>query len=280
MGRVAGSCGRRHAAGPHGRTARLVPRRSAQRRGGCRDRAGGDRRGREGGSRDGGTPRRRGRSRGDPSGGSRSGPDHSCGDPSGRHGRARGGRCGRCAWRVRRGRRSRADPAARDDLPDGPAASRGCCTPATPPVARRLGPPRAADPRGRRRRRLRDRDGPSPAHAASGRRHAHRLARPQRRRAVGDACPERGHFTGAGRVPVVSPASAAPTPTATARTYVVVRGDQLGRIAASFGVTLQALQAANGIANPNLIFVGQKLVIPPPSASPGASPSASPSAAP
>jgi LysM repeat protein len=61
---------------------------------------------------------------------------------------------------------------------------------------------------------------------------------------------------------------------------VVKRGDQLGRIAASFGVTLQALQAANGIANPNLIFAGQKLVIPPPSASPGASPSASPSAAP
>jgi LysM repeat protein len=83
--------------------------------------------------------------------------------------------------------------------------------------------------------------------------------------------------------PAASPssrASAAPIPTATARIYVVVRGDQLGRIAASFGVTLQALEAANGIANPNLIFVGQKLVIPPPSASPGASPSASPSAAP
>ena len=79
--------------------------------------------------------------------------------------------------------------------------------------------------------------------------------------------------------PAASPsalASAAPTPTATARTYVVKRGDQLGRIAASFGVTLQALQAANGIANPNLIFVGQKLVIPPPSASPGASPGAAP----
>jgi LysM repeat protein len=77
-----------------------------------------------------------------------------------------------------------------------------------------------------------------------------------------------------------SPASAAPTPTAMARTYVVKRGDQLGRIAASFGITLQALQAANGIANPNLIFVGQKLVIPPPSASPGAPPGASPGASP
>jgi LysM repeat protein len=77
-----------------------------------------------------------------------------------------------------------------------------------------------------------------------------------------------------------SPASAAPTPTATARIYVVVRGDQLGRIAASFGVTLQALEAANGIANPNLIIPGQKLVIPPPSASPGASTTAAPSAPP
>jgi LysM repeat protein len=62
--------------------------------------------------------------------------------------------------------------------------------------------------------------------------------------------------------------------------YVVRSGDQLGRIAASFGVTLQAIQAANGITNPNLIIPGQKLVIPSPglpaSSSPGASSIASP----
>lgn len=72
------------------------------------------------------------------------------------------------------------------------------------------------------------------------------------------------------------PASPTPSPAATPLIYVVKRGDQLGRIAASFGVTLEAIQAANGITNPNLIIPGQKLVIPAPVASPGASPSAAP----
>ena len=81
------------------------------------------------------------------------------------------------------------------------------------------------------------------------------------------------------------PSSAAPSPAATPLIYVVKRGDQLGRIARSFGVTLAALEAANGITNPNLIVPGQKLVIPAPVASPSAappsaSPVASPSAAP
>jgi LysM repeat protein len=74
--------------------------------------------------------------------------------------------------------------------------------------------------------------------------------------------------------------SVAPTPGATPLVYVVQRGDQLGRIAQSFGVTLQAIQAANGITNPNLIVTGQKLVIPSPGASPGASPVPSATGAP
>jgi LysM repeat protein len=74
--------------------------------------------------------------------------------------------------------------------------------------------------------------------------------------------------------------SVAPTPGATPLVYVVQRGDQLGRIAQSFGVTLQALQAANGITNPNLIVIGQKLVIPSPGGSPGASPVPSATGAP
>jgi LysM repeat protein len=74
--------------------------------------------------------------------------------------------------------------------------------------------------------------------------------------------------------------SIAPTPGATPLVYVVQRGDQLGRIAQSFGVTLQAIQAANGIANPNLIVTGQRLVIPSPGASPGVSPVPSATAAP
>lgn len=41
--------------------------------------------------------------------------------------------------------------------------------------------------------------------------------------------------------------------------YVVRRGDTLGRIAARFGTSITALMNANGIRNPNLIYVGQRL---------------------
>jgi LysM repeat protein len=63
-------------------------------------------------------------------------------------------------------------------------------------------------------------------------------------------------------------------------TYVVQPGDNLFRIALRFGVTVEAIQQANGIANPNLIFVGQVLQIPGgtgpvPTAAPGA-PTAAP----
>lgn len=44
--------------------------------------------------------------------------------------------------------------------------------------------------------------------------------------------------------------------------YRVVRGDTLSGIARRFGTTVQALARANHIANPNLIDVGQTLVIP------------------
>jgi LysM repeat protein len=55
-----------------------------------------------------------------------------------------------------------------------------------------------------------------------------------------------------------------PTPTATVKpkTYIVVAGDTLTRIANRFGVTQAALMAANNITNPNSIQLGQKLVIP------------------
>ncbi len=59
----------------------------------------------------------------------------------------------------------------------------------------------------------------------------------------------------------VTPAPATPKPPATG-TYTVVAGDNLSRIAARFGTTVAALVQANKIVNPNLIFVGQVLIIP------------------
>ncbi|MSZ40524.1 MAG: LysM peptidoglycan-binding domain-containing protein, partial [Actinobacteria bacterium] len=58
--------------------------------------------------------------------------------------------------------------------------------------------------------------------------------------------------------------TASPKPTATAKpkTYTVVAGDLLSKIATKFGVTTTALMTANKITNPNLIKVGQVLVIP------------------
>ena len=57
-----------------------------------------------------------------------------------------------------------------------------------------------------------------------------------------------------------------PTPTekphATTITYRVKSGDTLYTIAAQFGTTIKAIVEANGIADPNTIVVGQKLVIP------------------
>src|SRR5689334_5222221 len=59
------------------------------------------------------------------------------------------------------------------------------------------------------------------------------------------------------------------------QTYTVQAGDNLFRISLRFGVTVAAMQQANGIANPMLIYVGQVLQIPaggnpnPPTRQPG-----------
>lgn len=71
---------------------------------------------------------------------------------------------------------------------------------------------------------------------------------------------------------IVTPTPGTPPPsTSTAdrpSVYVVQPGDNLSDIADELGVTLRALQKANGIDDPNSIFAGQELVVPTPTAVP------------
>jgi LysM repeat protein len=69
-----------------------------------------------------------------------------------------------------------------------------------------------------------------------------------------------------------------PPPTGGGTTYIIQRGDTLGLIAQRFGVSLADLINANSIANPNLVFVGQVLVIPSASGGTGNPPPPGPTA--
>jgi LysM repeat protein len=63
--------------------------------------------------------------------------------------------------------------------------------------------------------------------------------------------------------PVPTPIpTAAPPPPPAQQTYTVQQGDTLAAIAQRFGTTTTAIQQANGIEDPNEIFIGQVLVIP------------------
>lgn len=69
--------------------------------------------------------------------------------------------------------------------------------------------------------------------------------------------------------PTATTAPGNPTPTRTATqpsggtcVYVVQWGDTLGAIARRYGTTSTVLAQLNGILNPNLIFVGQRLTVP------------------
>lgn len=74
--------------------------------------------------------------------------------------------------------------------------------------------------------------------------------------------------TGTSAPAPVEPSPAAPAdvptaaPSATPVLYTVQQGDYLSLIAAQYGVTVEAIVAANGITNPNVIEVGQVLEIP------------------
>lgn len=60
--------------------------------------------------------------------------------------------------------------------------------------------------------------------------------------------------------PQVQPQSE-PTPQSTGEVYIVRAGDTLSEIAQRYGTTYQHLAAINGIADPNIIHVGDRIVI-------------------
>lgn len=61
---------------------------------------------------------------------------------------------------------------------------------------------------------------------------------------------------------VIPGASATPTPGAAPRKHVVVAGETLYSIAVQYGTTVQAIMQANQLTNPDILSVGQELVIP------------------
>ena len=79
-----------------------------------------------------------------------------------------------------------------------------------------------------------------------------------------------------GMVLMLVVASVTPAFAQSSTVHIVQRGENLYRIALRYGITYQALAAANGIANPNRIYVGQRLVIP--GSSSGSSPPSQPPA--
>ncbi len=62
--------------------------------------------------------------------------------------------------------------------------------------------------------------------------------------------------------PTREPADRTPTPAPAPQTYTVQAGDTLAAVAVRFGTSVEALQAANGIDDTDVILVGQVLVIP------------------
>src|SRR5512135_2921988 len=64
---------------------------------------------------------------------------------------------------------------------------------------------------------------------------------------------------GANVAPVPAPN---PVPAAGVSVYVVSRGDTLATIAAHYGTTVDAMARANGLYNPNFVWVGQRLNVP------------------
>jgi hypothetical protein len=103
-------------------------------------------------------------------------------------------------------------------------------------------------------------------------------------RNLGSGSPQQSQVAGATGSPAASATSSAspsPSPTPEASTYVVQSGDTLSQIAQRFGVSLDALIAANSenLPDPNNLQIGDELIIPAGGATTAPSASASGSAA-
>jgi LysM repeat protein len=66
----------------------------------------------------------------------------------------------------------------------------------------------------------------------------------------------------AGEVLVLPGASGSSAPQPTTTVVTLSPGENLTQLAARFGTSVSALAGANGIANPNLVFAGERIVIP------------------
>lgn len=62
-------------------------------------------------------------------------------------------------------------------------------------------------------------------------------------------------------ISVSTPSEAIPTPEPIETTYKVQSGDTLGAIASKFNTSVNTLASVNNIANPNVIYPGQQLII-------------------
>jgi LysM repeat protein len=60
----------------------------------------------------------------------------------------------------------------------------------------------------------------------------------------------------------VPPTTVPAAPTGEATTHIVQPGENMFRIALRYGVTVEAIAQANGIANTHMVYVGQRLTIP------------------
>lgn len=76
--------------------------------------------------------------------------------------------------------------------------------------------------------------------------------------------------------PATPIATATPTVTPTPVIYVIKAGDTLLNIAIQFDRTTEEIQAANGIADPRFLQIGQEIIIPPPKVSPEDPPTPTP----